>query len=479
MSAKKASRREFLKAAAATAGAGLVATTGLEAGVKTAAAAAPSVRAGAVEPTGTMWGLNYAPHVASYHRMADLFKKMYGSTITVYPQPYGYTNEIAAIAAGTQPDIVCQNGQLISALALQGALTEIRSSVFAYNHITVTKDPTTTLLISPTFTGDSIQPFSLGDGIYGVPLEADGGLGSCTNIPEDQVQKLGLQKDYPPTNGKIYFDDYNQLYALAKALQVTKGGKVVKWGLSGEGWDLPTLGGMMLTMGVTPFDPIKEQFNFDTQAGIRAMQYHVELPVKMGIEKEWNVSDAVISQALNGNVAVTMANGDVAIEGNALYGLHYVIAGMPKIDGKTPQSFGEGQGWGIVGPIKPQHPNLQIAFLRMMATSAGQYQYDLTYGGVDVVAWKDFLLHDTTRFHPANKTNNEFVVGTASWFQNAMLNCHYIGRAGYIDRVDAAVTAGCQAVREGKMNSSAAMAQIQQKCVAQYKQYKIDLANLQ
>jgi ABC-type glycerol-3-phosphate transport system substrate-binding protein len=478
MGGKHTSRRDFLKVAAGTVGAGLLATTGLEEGVKTAAAAPTAVRARAIEPTGTMWGLNYKPHVDSYHRMADLFKKQTGSTITVYPQPYGYTNEIAAIAAGTQPDLVVQNGQLISALALQGALVEIRKSVYTYNHITVTKDPTTGLLISPSFTGDAIQPFSLGDSIYGVPLEADGGLGGIVNIPQDQVDKLGLTKDYPPGNGKLYFDDYNQLYALAKALQVVKNGKVVKWGLSGEGWDLPTLGGEMLTMGVSPFDSVKEQFNFNTPAGIQAMQYHVEMPYKLGIEREWNVTDAVISQALNGNVAVTMANGDVAIEGNTLYGLHYVIVGMPKINGKTPRVFGEGQGWGVVGPIKPQHPNLQTAFLRMMATAAGQYQYDLTYGGVAVVAWKDFLLHDTSRFHPANKTNNEYLVGTAAWFQNAMLNCQYIGRAGYTDKIDAAVYTGCQGVREGKLTSAQAMARIQQTCVAQYKQYKADLANL-
>jgi hypothetical protein len=71
------------------------------------------------------------------------------------------------------------------------------------------------------------------------------------------------------------------------------------------------------------------------------------------------------------------------------------------------------------------------------------------------------------------------VVGNAAWFKNAMLNCHYIGRAGYIDRVDAAVFAGCQAVREGKMTSEQSMAHIQDICTAQYKQYKIDLANLQ
>jgi hypothetical protein len=333
-------------------------------------------------------------------------------------------------------------------------------------------------LVSPQFTGDAIVPFSLGDKIYGVPLESDGGLGDIVNVPVDAVKKAGLASKYPPTNGKAYFDSYDQLFALAKALQIKQNGKVKRWGLSGEGWDLPTLGGMMVTMGTLPFDEAKQQFNFNTPAGIRAMQLHVETPVKMGIEREWNDNSAVINQALNGNVAVTMANGTPVIFGKQ-YGYDYEGCSMPKIDGKIQKSFGEGQGWGIVGPIKPQHPNLQLAFSQMMATADGQYVYDLTYGGVAVVAWKDFLLHDTSRFHPANSTNGGYVVGTSEWFKQAMLNCVYIGRAGYIDRVDAAVNQACVAVRSGKMGSAQAMAQLQQKCEAQFKQYKIDLANLQ
>jgi len=477
MTAQKTSRRDFLKAAAGTVGAGVVAASGLEAGGKTAAAAAPAVRTRAIEPTGVMWGLNYQPHVQSYHRMADLFKKKYGSTITVQPQPYGYTNLIAAIAAGTQPDVACQNGQLIAALVLQGALTEIRNSVYNNNHIKVETN-SAGQLISPTFVGDAIVPFSLGDKIYGVPLETDGGLGDIVNVPVDAVKKAGLASKYPPTNGQPFFENYDQLFALAKALQVTQNGKVKRWGLSGEGWDLTTIGGAMVTMGTLPFDEPKQKFNFNSPAGIRAMQLHAEIPVKMGIEKEWNVSDAVISQALNGNVAVTMANGTPILFGKQ-YGYDYEGCSMPKIDGKTPKSFGEGQGWGIVGPLRPQHPNLQLAFMRMMATAEGQYAYDLTYGGVAVVAWKDFLLHDTSRFHPANSKNGGYVVGTSAWFRSALLNCTYIGRAGYIDRVDAYTNTACQAVRLGKMNSAQAMADLQKKCEAQYRQYKIDLANLE
>jgi maltose-binding protein MalE len=424
-----------------------------------------------------MWGLNYQPHVQSYHRMADLFKKKYGSTITVQPQPYGYTSLIAAIAAGTQPDMACQNANLMAALVLQGALTEVRGSVYAYNHIAITKN-SIGQFVSPTFTGDAIVPFSLGDKIYGVPLEADGGLGDIVNVPVDAVKKAGLTGKYPPTNGQVYFENYDQLFALAKALQITENGKVKRWGLSGEGWDFPTIGGMMVTMGTLPFDESKQKFNFNSPAGIRAMQLHAEIPVKMGIEKEWNDGSAVIDEALNGNVAVTMANGTPIIYGKQ-YGYDYEGSSMPKIDGKTPKSFGVGAGWGIVGPLRPQHPNLQLAFMRMMATRDGQYEYDLTYNGVAVVAWKDFLLHDTSRFHPANNTNGSYAVGTADWFKSAMLNCTYIGRAGYTDRVDNAVASACQAVRLGKMNSAQAMAQVQQKCEAQYRQYKIDLANLQ
>jgi ABC-type glycerol-3-phosphate transport system substrate-binding protein len=400
----------------------------------------------------------------------DLFKKMYGSTISVEPQSNpGGSALIAAIAAGTQPDLVNTNAAGMAGLILQGALTPIKNSVYQYNHI---------LPWQNFFAGDAVDPFSMNNEIYGVPFETDGAIGLVANVPVDAVKKLGLEKQYPPTNGQTYFQSYEQLYALAKALQVTQNGKVKRWGLCGEGWDFETMSVCMNTMGVPPFDIANERFNFNTPAGIRAMQYHVEIPVKMGIEKEWSDASADIDEGLNGNAAITLGNADVDLEG-IKYGYDYVGAGMPIIDGHEPVGVGTGVGWGMVGPIKPQHPNLQLAFLRMSATAQGQYQFDLTYGGVPVVAWKDFTEHDTSRFHPANSTNGFYVLATAPYFKRSLLSCKYVGRLGYNDKVSSFTFAACQAVRLGKMTSAQAMAKLQQQCEAQYKQYKIDLENLQ
>jgi len=470
MNAQKASRRDFIKAAAGTVGAGALAVSGLDAGVKTAAAAVPAVRAGAMEPTGVYWGLNYQPHVGAGHRLADLFKKLYGSTISVQPQSNpGGSALIAAIAAGTQPDLVNTNAGGMAGLILQGALRPLKNSVYQYNHI---------LPWQKYFAGDAVDPFSLNNEIYGVPFETDGAIGLVANVPVDAVKKAGLEKLYPPTNGETYFKSYDQLYALAKALQITANGKVKRWGLCGEGWDFESMAVIMNTIGTPVFDTASQKFNWNTSAGIRAMQYHVEIPVKMGIEKEWSNASADIDEGLNGNAAITLGNADVDLEG-IKYGYDYVGAGVPIIDGHKPVGVGTGVGWGMVGPIKSQHPNLQLAFLRMSATAQGQYQFDLTYGGVPVVAWKDFTENDVSRFTVRNKTNGFYVLATAPYFKQSLLTCKYVGRLGYNNKVSTFTFAACQAVRLGKMNSAQAMAMLQQQSEAQYKQYNIDLQNLQ
>lgn len=471
MATVKTSRRDFLKAAAGTAAAGVVAATGLEAGAKTAMAAVPAVRAAAIEPNGIMWGLNYAPHLACYHNMIQLFKQKYGVTVTLQPQANpGGTTLIAAIAAGTQPDIVVTNANGMAGLILQGALVGLKNSVYAYNHIDIARD----------FTGDAVEAFSLNNEIYGVPMETDGGIAGNINVPVDAVKIAGLQKQYPPTDGQTYFESYDQMFALAKALQTTVNGKVKRWGLCGEGWDFATMAGQMLTMGTPIFDAATEKFNFTSPAGVRAMQLHAEIPVKMGIEREWNDSQAVIDEAFNGNAAITMGNA-VPIFYGKKYGYDYQGAGYPKIDGKIPRNAGVGVGWGCVGPLRARHPNLQVAFLRMMCTEEGQYAYD-SGAGNPVAAWKKLLLHPRPgqyQYLEANGLTFLENVAKSSWWQNGLLNCVFIGKVGYSDRVDAALQAACQAVREGKMGSAAAMAQLQKKAEAQYKQYKIDLANLQ
>src|SRR5579871_972376 len=94
----------FLKAAAATVGAGALATPGLRAAAAAPAVAPAAVRTRGIESQGVLWGLLYQPHVNAYHRMADLFKQQTGSTVVVQPQPWPLdTKLIASLAAGTQP----------------------------------------------------------------------------------------------------------------------------------------------------------------------------------------------------------------------------------------------------------------------------------------------------------------------------------------------------------------------------------------
>ncbi len=464
----KTSRRNFLKTAVATVGAGALATSGLKTGATMVEAAAGAARLKAIEPQGTMWGLNYQPHVQTYHRLADLFHKQTGSTITVQPQPWPLdTKLIASIAAGTEPDIVCIRADQTVNLAIQGAIPFITDSVYGHNHINIARD----------FTGDSVAAFTFRGKIYGVPVEADGGNGSVVNVPAELVKKAGLSSKYPPSNGQFYFDSYDDLFALAKALQVTKNGKVTRWGLCGEGWDDKTYWGMMLTIGQTPFDPATKTFHFDSPAGIEAMQLHVETPVKMGIETEWNDLSACQDEALNGKAAVTLANGTPSLSINSALGYHFEMAGVPKIHGKTPIAGGTADGWGFVTPGKAPHPNLATAFLRMMATTKAQYQWALIYGGTVISAWKSIEDNDTSRFAPRNNTNSSYA--NRKQFAAICDNVKFIGEVGYYSKISNNIMAVCQSVRQKKINSQEAVKQIQAQAEAQYKQYQIDLQNLE
>ncbi len=475
MGASPKSRRDFLKAAAGTVGAGVVAAAGLEAGAKTAAAAAPAaVRAEALEKSGTMWCMLWQPHINAFNEMIALFKKQTGSTITLRPQAAaGLASEIvatkfiAATAAGTQPDLCANTGQNIVLLAAQGAVKDIGNSVYAANHIVISRD----------FVGDSVQEFSWRNKIYGVPLECDGGLGPYVNVRSDLVKKAGLESKYPPSNGKFAFDSYDQLFTLAKALQLKQGGKVTRYGLCGEGWDDAALHMIMNQLGTFPFDSATGTFKYDSPAGIEAMQLHVETPVKMGIEREWGDIIAVENVALKGECAISMTNGSASIFGPAL-GYDFVIAGAPAINGKPAVGVGSGQGWGINESADAHSPNVADRFLRLVASRPGQYIYDKIYGGVSIVAWKDILFHDKTRFKPANATNASYFLATNPDIQKSFDSVRYIGEVGYYNKLVDACISQSQAVRLGKLTAKQGAQAIQAVAVAQYKQYKSDLANL-
>ena len=475
MDVKPTSRRDFLKTAAGTVGVGALAATGLEAGLRTVAEAAPAaVRTQGIESSGTMWCMLWQPHINAFNEQIALFKKQTGSTITLRPQAAAALNSaivatkfIAATAAGTQPDICANTGQNLVLLAAQGALKDIGNSVYAANHIVISRD----------FVGDAVEQFAWRGKTYGVPLEADGALGPFVNVRVDQLKAKGLASKYPPTNGKFAFDSYEQLFALAKELQITKGGKITQYGLCGEGWDDAAVHMLMATQGTFPFDAATKTFKYDSPAGIRAMQIHVETPVKMGIEREWGNNIAVQDIALKGEVAISLTNGSASLYGPPL-GYDFQLAGAPGIDGHPAVSVGSGQGWGLNASSRAHSPNLADAFLRLVCTRQGQYIYDKIYNGVAIPSWKDILFHDTSRFKPANSTNPGWLLDSKPEVLHLLDSAKYIGEVGYYNKIVDAIVAQSQAVRLGRATATQAAKAIQAAAVAQYKQYQSDLANL-
>ena len=135
-------------------------------------------------------------------------------------------------------------------------------------------------------------------------------------------------KQYPPTNGAPWFESYESLWDLAKALQVEADGKVSRWGLSSKGWDNQSYLGMLRTVlkpeGVDWWDNTNKKFNINTDAGVKAMELFAETPVKMGIETE--LDQTSVDATLAGKVALARGNGTPAVQGRDL-GYNYYPGG--------------------------------------------------------------------------------------------------------------------------------------------------------
>jgi len=462
MSASKTNRRAFLKAAAQAAGASTVAVAGLDT-LGSVKAASAAVRASS-PLQGTLWGIQYPPHVDAYKRLAALFKQQTGGTITVAPIAGDlFTKIIASTAAGTQPDLACVIGVAATALFNQQVLIPVQDRVIRAKHLNLTTD----------WLGDAIQAFTWRGKVYGIPVE-ENQVGTMVSVPYLDVKALGLGSKYPPTNGKIYFESYQDMWDLAKALQVTKGGKVTRWGLSSEGWEVTQFTGLMRTMGAKWWDPEHKKFNVNSAAGVKAIELLVSTPVKLGIETQLNNTGSDV--ALQGRVALVHGNGGPAESGGPL-GYHYEYAGSPRVTpGVDPLFYGEG-GWGFAGIVKSSNPSVIMPFLEMVATTAGQLAWGKIYNGTVGPAWPA-VGRDKSRFadqNPQSQVQQAARVNTILGQRTV-----YIGNDwGYYGSAGGFFSAIFSSVREGKITAAAAAQQLQSRLEAQYKQYTIDIANTQ
>ncbi len=439
-----------------------------------AAGSSPSAAAGSGLPdltgqVGVLWGLKYDPHVAAYQRMVDLFNQKTGAKLTVQPIDPGAAGPpgtlaqqfLAAVAAGTQPDVMCLYGAAAVPLYVQKALMPLKDSVYTAKGINV----------DTAFVGDAMPSWIWQGEYYGVPVECNG-VGSMVNVPVDDVKTAGLDTQYPPSNGKTFFDSYDAMYKLAGALQKKDAsGTVTRWGLSSKAFELESLAGIMASLGTKWWDGDAKKFNFNSPDGITAFKMLVETPVKMGIETE--LDQSATQAALAGKVALSRGDGGPSVVGAAA-GFNFELAGAPRVKpGEDPVLIGGG-GWGFMAPKNAKNPALSVAFLQFVASDDGQLAYAKIYDGLLNFAWAK-LANDTTRFKDATAANAIFRAAPA--FTAMALRTKHFGEGfGYYAECEKAAGDVCSKVRQGTLDSAGGAAELQTRVEAQYAQFVKDVA---
>lgn len=412
---------------------------------------------------GVLWGLKYDPHIRAYERMVAAFNAKTGAKMTVEPiDPDLAPKFVAALAAGTQPDVMCYYAPVMQGLLIQQVCMPITASVYEANGV----DP------DVDFIGDSMGGWRYEGEIFGVPVESNA-VGHIVNVPVDEVEALGTDavNTYPPTSGETYFESYESMWELAKLLQKEDGGAVTRWGISSKPFELEGILGIMRSLGTDWWDPATKQFHIDNDAGIKAIQLLAETPVKMGIETE--LDQGAIDAALAGKVALARGQG-VDVESATELGYKYELAGAPKVvPGEDPLFVGGG-GWGFLAPKAAKNPELSIAFLRFVATYEGQLEFAKIYNGLLQYAWAGFA-DDMSRF--ADPSPDNAVVRASQWYTKLNSRVAYLGDGfGYFLECQNAAGAVCSEVRQGRMTAAQAAAELQTRLEAQYAQYVKDVA---
>lgn len=431
-----------------------------------AASTAASAAADLSGQEGVLWGLKYDPHVAAYQRMVDAFNAKTGAKLTVQPIDPGAAGPpgtlaqqfLAAVAAGNQPDVMCIYGAAAVPLYVQKALMPLKQSVYAANGVA-----------DSAFVGDSLPPWIWQGEYYGVPVECNG-VGSMVNVPVDDVKNLGLSAQYPPSNGKTFFDSYDALYELAGKLQKKNGSTVTRWGLSSKAFELESLAGIMASLGTKWWDGDNKVFNFDSPDGVTAFELLVEKPVKLGIETE--LDQSATQAALAGKVALSRGDGGPSVVGAAA-GFNFELAGAPRVKpGEDPVLIGGG-GWGFMAPRNAKNPALSIAFLQFVASDEGQMAYAKIYDGLLNFAWAK-LADDKTRFKDATAANAIFRAAPA--FTAMALRTKFFGEGyGYYAEAEKAAGAVCSEVRQGNLTAATGAPELQKRLEAQYAQFVKDV----
>ena len=277
----------------------------------------------------------------TYKLLKELFESKHEVTLQVEPQDWPLeTKLIAALSAGTHPDVLCIMGKvLIRSTSKRRCCPSVMSFMEAWGSS-----------LMRSFKLSRKKPIP-GVAIFGVPTEANL-VGTMVCVPVDDVKAKGLTDKYPPGNGQWIFDSYEQMWELGKQLQVEENGLVTKWGLSSKGWDNQSYLGIVRSLLVKEkqdwWDLEAQKFNLNSEAGVEAMRLFAEAPVKMGIEKE--LDSAQFDAALAGKIALARGISNPALQQGRDVGAMYEIVAAPKVMADTMPSYVGEAGWGFAAP---------------------------------------------------------------------------------------------------------------------------------
>lgn len=318
-----------------------------------------------------IWGLAYDPHIEAYERLAKRFEEHTGARATVEPQAWPIENNIiTGMAAGLVPDVCCIMGKQIAPLVEQGAVLATDELVYE----TVGCD------LDTWFGPVGIQAYTYYGKTWGVPTEGNC-VSGVTNVRLDFVAEAGAEGLWPPLNGADGLATFEDMWALAQALQVEDAaGNVTRYGMSSEGWDNRQLFGIMRTLGQPWWDAEARAFGLNTEAAAEAMRLLAYKPIwELGIETHLENG----AQELMNAGQVALANGNVTgpSTGREL-GLEIDTCLYPSaLRGREALYVGEG-GWGFIVPSQAEAKDIGVEFLKFLSTYEGNKEYCRIYGGI-------------------------------------------------------------------------------------------------
>jgi ABC-type glycerol-3-phosphate transport system substrate-binding protein len=407
--------------------------------------------------TMTLWGLNYAPHVERYKLLIKRFEEATGAKVTLQPQDDVGKQMLTSLSGGNPPDAVCLMGKMSDQLVNQGGLLDLTDAVYGDLKIDMEK----------WWMPDAIGAYTWGDKQFGVPLEgnAHAGVGSRLDLIDaagseaaDLFPGSHKEEDWPAKG--VHFESFDQMFELAKLLQKKSGDKVQVWGQNRQGWEVQQLASVMWQQDTLWWDEQSGQFNLDNDATITALEWMVTKPYKLGIESRLAAGNSV-NAYVAGQTALAIGNDSAAGEGTKAGFKGTNVVHPSVVPGEEPRFIGEG-GWGIEVPLKAKNQAAGIEFARFITTYDAQFTFSQIYGGMSpacrALVGTEIYQGDS----PLKQGQRRLLVAGA--------NTQYQGN-GFDPQIETMLNTTIGSLREGKITSREAAAQMQKQATEQQQRY--------